>query len=215
MFKPVVHTPEIGKDIVLVFDKDGVIFHSEDLKFEYFLGLFSAYEKENEAIKNYLIGSGGTPRKLRFRFICDQILGIKNSEEIVDSIVRKSNVELDSEVLNTKFVEGAREFIEKHSQHKKFVCSGSTQEEVDAHLGKNNISHHFIAMHGGVSKKSVVLFDIKRAHGSDIVFFGDAMVDYNASLEADVRFVGLRSSKYHDPFKELDICKVYTFEELS
>lgn len=208
----VAHEPKIGKDTILVFDKDGVIFHSEDIKFEYFLGLFSSYVDEKEAIKNYLIGSGGTPRKTRFKFICDELLGMENSDELVEQLFKKSTLEMDAEILKTKFVAGARQFIEKYDDNKKFVCSGSPQHEVDAHLAGNNIDHYFISAHGGVSKKSVVLLDIKKNHGADIVYFGDTMVDYNAAKEADVTFIGLRSSKYHDPFKELDICMAHSFE---
>lgn len=210
----VVHQPKIGKDTILVFDKDGVIFHSEDIKFEYFLDLFSSCEKEKESIKNYLIGSGGTPRKTRFKFICDEILGMENSDELVNQLFEKSTMEMDGEILKTEFVEGVKQFIEKHDHNKKFVCSGSPQHEVDAHLAGNKIDHYFVSAYGGVSKKSVVLLDVKKNHGTDIVYFGDTMVDYNAAKEAKVTFVGLRSSKYHDPFKDLDICKVYSFEEL-
>jgi len=206
--------PRITKDTILIFDKDGVLFHSEDFKFEYFLGLFDEFKEHHEEIKAYLVGSGGTPRRLRFKHICEKILGMKDSEAFVDSLVKKSHEEMDGEVLKTDFVEGVKVFIEKYTENKKFVCSGSSQEEVDQHLKRNNITHHFISAHGGVPKKSVVINDIKQNHGPDILFFGDTMVDYNAAKEAEVTFVGLRSSKYHDPFKELDICKVYSFEEL-
>lgn len=205
---------QIHEETILVFDKDGVIFHSEDFKFEYFLGLFDQFEEHHDEIKSYLVESGGTPRKLRFKHICEKILNMTDAEEFVDSLVKKSNEEMDSEVLKTDFVGGVKIFIEKYTVNKKFVCSGSPQEEVDQHLKRNNITHHFISAYGGVPKKSIVINEIKQNYGSDIVFFGDTMVDYNAAEEADVTFVGLRSSKYHDPFKELDICKVHSFEEL-
>ncbi len=206
--------PEITDDTILVFDKDGVIFHSEDYKFEYFLGLFSDYPEHESAIKQYLVGSGGTPRKMRFEHIYSEIIGRKDCDAAVQRLIDKSTQEMNPRVLDTRFVEGFEDFIQKYSRQLKFVCSGSPQEEVDKHLAKNKLTDQFEEMHGGVKKKSVVLLQIKERYGTNILFFGDTMVDYTAAREADVFFVGLRSSKYHDPFKELPIVKVHTFGEL-
>lgn len=206
--------PNISNDTILVFDKDGVIFHSEDFKFEYFLHLFDNYPEHTEGIKQYLVGSGGTPRKLRFEYIYQQVIGLKDCDKEVQALVDKSTAEMNPRVLETGFVEGFREFIAQYPDNKKFVCSGSPQKEVDQHLLKNAIVGQFESMHGGVKRKSEVLLDIKKNHGDDMVFFGDTMVDYTAAIEAKVPFVGLRTSKYHDPFRDIDICKVHSFNEL-
>lgn len=206
--------PLISEDTILVFDKDGVIFHSEDFKFEYFLSLFDDYPEHRDGIINYLVGSGGTPRKLRFEHIFKEVIGLRECNSKVGELVDKSTAEMNPRVLETGFVEGFKEFIAQYPENRKFVCSGSPQIEVDQHLDKNGIKKLFIAMHGGVKRKSKVLLDIKQRYGADMVFFGDTMVDYTASEEADVPFVGLRTSKYHDPFNDMDICKVHSFTEL-
>ena len=206
--------PQISKDTILVFDKDGVIFHSEDFKFEYFFGLFQEFSNHQEQIKSYLVGSGGTPRKVRFQTICTDIIQMNDADEFVEKLMQKSFTEMDPKILNVDFVEGAREFIEGHRQNQKFVCSGSSQNEVNLHLKRHKLDNFFIELHGGVKKKSEVLISIKGRFGSDMVFFGDTMIDYNGSLEAQVPFVGLRTSKYHDPFSNLDIYKVYNFRDL-
>ncbi len=206
--------PEITKNTILVFDKDGVIFHSEDFKFEYFLGLFKGFNEHQEQIKSYLVGSGGTPRKVRFQTICTDIIQMNDANEFIEKLMQKSFAEMDPEILNVDFVEGAREFIVEHHENQKFVCSGSSQHEVNLHLKRHSLDNLFVELHGGVKKKSEVLNSIKNRFGSDMVFFGDTMVDYNASLGAQVPFVGLRTSKYHDPFLSIDICKVYGFNKL-
>lgn len=207
--------PQITKNTVLVFDKDGVIFHSEDFKFEYFLGLFKDFNEHQEQIKSYLVGTGGTPRKVRFQKICKDIINMNDTDGYVEKLLEKSFVEMDPQILNVDFVEGAKEFIIEHNENQKFVCSGSSQNEVNLHLKKHNLDDLFVELHGEVKRKSDVLLSIKNRFGTDMVFFGDTMVDYTASLEAQVPFVGLRTSKYHDPFLNIDICKVYSFEELA
>ncbi|MEQ6120284.1 HAD-IA family hydrolase [Reichenbachiella sp. MALMAid0571] len=206
--------PSITDNTILVFDKDGVIFHSEDFKFEYFFDLFQEFSEHQEQIKSYLVGSGGTPRKARFQTICSDIIQMNDADDFVEELMQKSFTEMDPEILNVDFVEGAREFIVEHSENKKFVCSGSSQNEVNLHLKRHNLDNLFVELHGGVKRKSDVLLSIKNRFGTDMVFFGDTMVDYNASLEAQVPFVGLRTSKYHDPFSELGVCKIYSFSEL-
>ena len=202
--------PQITDETVIVFDKDGVLFHSEDFKFEYFIDLFKEYG-HHEEIRAYLVSSGGTPRKVRFQHIFHQIMKQPDKEEVIEKMMRESALYIDREIINKPFVEGAREFIKKYSDHKLFVCSGSTQEEVNKHLKARKLSEYFLKAYGGVTDKSVVLKEIKQKYGRDILFFGDTMVDYRASLQAEVTFVGFRTSLYHDPFKELPICKVSNF----
>ena len=202
--------PYINSNTVLVFDKDGVLFHSEDFKFEYFLNLFKEYNQQEE-IRTYLVSSGGTPRKVRFQHIFNQILKLRDQEEVIEEMARESSRYIDREINNMPFVEGAMKFIEKYSDHKLFVCSGSTQDEVDMHLTNKGLSKYFLKAYGGVTDKSVVLKDIKQKYGNDILFFGDTMVDYHAALKAEVSFVGFRTSRYHDPFRDLPVSKVSNF----
>ncbi|MFY0654426.1 MAG: HAD family hydrolase [Cyclobacteriaceae bacterium] len=206
--------PEITDETILVFDKDGVLFHSEDFKFEYFLTLFDEYPTYIQDVQAYLVSSGGTPRKLRFEHICKNIIGLTEYEVWVEDLAEKSGQEINSAISNMGFVEGAEEYLNIHLKNEKYVCSGASMDEVEKHLEINGISGLFQEVYGGVTKKSKVLKDLKKRLGDNMVFYGDTMVDYNASVEAGVKFVGLRTSKYHDPFKEMDICKVHNFLEL-
>ena len=85
----------ISKEAILVFNKDGVIFHSELVKLNVYEELFSDFPKYREEIHQYNRCSVGTPPKMKFMHICGNILKLSNTDDKVAHYMRLSGLYLN------------------------------------------------------------------------------------------------------------------------
>ena len=65
----------------IIFDFDGVIVESAEIKTKAFKELFTDYPQKIEEIVQYHLANGGISRYVKFRYIYEQILGQKLSED--------------------------------------------------------------------------------------------------------------------------------------
>jgi len=92
---------------VAVFDFDGVVLESTDIKTRAFSQLFDGDER---ALAHHL-EHAGVSRYEKFRYIHEEILGISYTDEDEQRLgVRFSELVLD-EVMRCPFVPGARELL--------------------------------------------------------------------------------------------------------
>lgn len=190
----------------VIFDFDGVIVESADIKTEAFAQLFSGYTRKLDRIIEYHLANEGISRYVKFRYIYENILKEKLTKE--DEIKLGSDfskIVLD-EVLAAPFVAGAREFLRSNSgRYIFFIASGTPEEELRDIIHRRGISGYFKYVYGSPVTKPEAIKDIMKRHGlsrKELLFVGDADSDRAAARQAGIRYIERKNELKKDIDKD-------------
>ncbi len=202
------------ENLLFVFDKDGVLFDTELLKTHVFEEVFAMYPQHAKEIHDYMIADIGTPRKVKFEYICKEILKLDNVALAVQSFVHKSKEDLKQKLLTIPPMKGLIEFLQRFPKTPKYVCSMAPQEEVKHQIHHHGLEHFFEELYGFPTPKKTVIEGLKEKYGKNIVFFGDTIYDYQVAKETSVAFVGVQTSPFGQPFRNLSVPVIRGFDEM-
>lgn len=179
---------------VLVFDFDGVILESAEIKTRAFCELFSAYPDHVDAIVAYHEANTGISRFKKFRHIYDHILAMPLTTRAEHKLGKRFAALVVEEVLRCPFVPGAFELLRACScTHALFIASGTPEEELRRLVMARGLAGLFREVHGSPKTKDVILENIlavTRAPRTSVLFVGDGLSDYEAAKTAGVTFIG-------------------------
>ncbi len=178
----------------VIFDFDGVILESAEIKTEAFRELFGERCPEHlDAVVAYHLDNVGISRFVKFRHIYDNILHRPYVEELEKQLGDEFAEIVFHRVLEAPFVEGALEFLrDKSEQFKCFIASGTPEEELILIVEKRGLARFFKEVHGTPQKKVDILRGILARHHyerHEVVFIGDGESDLRAAGEADIPFI--------------------------
>lgn len=204
----------MSNDLILVFDKDGVLFDSELVKVEAFDKVFAGYPQQAENIHQYIIDTIGIPRSVRFEYICQHFLKIAEIESTAARLVQESVEMLDKKLLEIPPMKGLVSFLEQYPLIPKYVCSMAPQNEVERQLTHHGLDQYFIKLYGFPTPKKTVIQRLKEKERKRIVFLGDTLHDYEVAQETGVDFIGVQTSHFNHPFRDLDIPIISGFDQI-
>lgn len=190
----------IREKTVLVFDFDGVIADSVEVKTLAFADIYSEYgDKVVNSVMSHHQANGGMSRFDKFRHYHHEYIGVNISSKDVDILSARFSKMVVDEVIASLGIAGAELFLKKHYKNKKcYVNSATPQKEIKHIIHKRNLKPYFEDVFGSPESKSVNLTKIIELNPdkklSDFIFFGDAMSDFNAANQCGVAFVGVASS---------------------
>lgn len=178
----------------IIFDFDGVIVESADIKTDAFRTLFEKrFPHHIEKIVNYHKKNMGISRYEKFKSIYREYDGreISNEEEV------KLNEEFSKivfdQVVKAPMVTGVMEFLTEHQgAYLLFIASGTPHLELLDILQSRQLRKYFKEVYGTPKIKQDIITDImERYHlqASEIVFVGDAESDLKAAFATSVHFV--------------------------
>lgn len=178
----------------IIFDFDGVIVESVDIKTKAFAGLF---EHEGDSIVRrvvaYHIKNAGVSRFEKFRYIYKEIFKRHLSEDEFQGLCSHFSQLVADAVAAAPFVSGAREFLENYLKTYDFyIASATPLYELERIIEKKNISRYFKKIYGAPQKKIDIVRTILSENAlksQDAVYIGDAMSDYEAAKSNGVAFV--------------------------
>ena len=182
------------KDIDAIFlDFDGVILESVDIKGWAFGKLFEDYPEHVDEIVAFHHANGGMSRFDKFRFIYKEMLKEPLFNKKFEELCNRFSKLVYERVLKCDFVPGALEFLKKyHKIFHLFVISGTPHEEINRIVIDKGLSSFFEGVFGSPATKSYWAQKIikeKKWDANKILFIGDAMSDYSAAFENNIRFV--------------------------
>ena len=188
------------KPKVLIYDFDGVICDSVGLKTDAFVELYSTEsESIKKLIREYHLANGGISRFEKIKYFETVLLGKLYSEE--DNIKLAQNfAELVKEkVISSQFVLGVKEFLKKHSTDTlQYICTGTPEFEIKEIIARRGMGYLFNGLFGSPTIKSTIIQNIITEVGcakDDCLFFGDALTDYKAAYDSNVRFIGIKNDE--------------------
>lgn len=203
----------------IIFDFDGVIIESFDIKTQAFRELFKAYHNHIDEIIEYHKQNGGVSRYKKFKHIYSEILKQPLDEKTFRELGEKFSRLVVEEVKKCPYVPGAPEFIQDKSKKSKlFIASGTPEEELRAIAEARGINKYFTGIYGSPATKSEIIEGIlsrEKIEKKDAVFIGDTITDYKEASRAGVSFIARINSLSNNPLLELAVPKFHDFYELS
>ncbi|MAF42800.1 MAG: haloacid dehalogenase [Parcubacteria group bacterium] len=201
----------------IIFDFDGVILESMDIKTRAFAFLFKDYPNHLQEILKLHRFHGGMSRFEKFDRIYRDILKEPLSQDQKVKLGKDFSDYVYQEILKCPFVEGAFEFLEKYSEKLPlFIVSGTPDDEIKSIIKERNLGKYFKEVLGSPLKKKALNFKILKEYNlnpKDVVFVGDSIDDYDGAKGAGIRFIG--RIKEGNPFEGLNIeSKIYNLFEL-
>lgn len=178
---------------VVIFDFDGVIAESVDVKTQAFRKLFEGYPQYLEAITQFHITNGGMSRYDKFRYIYKNILKEHLSEERFKELCRDFSNLVVEEVILVPFAEGVRELLDKClGRYKMFIISGTPDKEINKIVRHRGLEKYFEDVFGSPNTKTNLIKKVLKNtayNPKEVIFIGDSVNDLQAARNTDVRFI--------------------------
>lgn len=180
----------------IIFDFDGVILESVDVKGWAFQKLFESYPSEQARILKFHYENGGLPRANKIRHILKEFLGLPGDDAAVDVYCDRFGKLVFQKVVDSPFVPGALEALRMFKGRiPMFIISGTPYDEINRIVDAKGLRDYFQAVYGSPTTKGEWTKKIIADSGflsDEVVWVGDALSDLRAAKENGIRFI-LRS----------------------
>ena len=199
----------------LVFDFDGVLVESNEIRFNGFRRLFQGFPHyQVDELVTYAKANGGISRYEKIRYFYQKVRGEPITEESVQDLAARFSGLVRQEVVEAKPVKGSVEFLEQNATKFNFaLVSGSDQNELRAVCREREIDHYFKGILGSpVNKKDNLarLLEDLEWKPSETVYIGDSQNDLEAARTNCIDFIGRDSG-----LVEWDCLKIPSILDLS
>ncbi|TGV69838.1 HAD family hydrolase, partial [Mesorhizobium sp. M00.F.Ca.ET.149.01.1.1] len=144
-----------SRPAAIIFDFDGVILDSAEIKAEAFAEIYSGYGQQwREPILSYQRLHGGISRREKFDHFDKQIVGSAPTVERLALLSKRFSEIVFEKILAAPFIPGARELLEKATGRSRlFVVSGTPQQELVEVIGQRALDHYFELVIGAPTQK--------------------------------------------------------------
>lgn len=188
----------------VVFDFDGVILESADIKTQAFLELFRDYPEHQDAILNLHLSQAGISRFEKFKVIYRDFLREPLSPEQLQILGNQFSALVRHKILTCPFVPGAQLLLEKlQSNYLLFVASGTPETELREIVEQRGLTPFFTEVAGSPRRKAEILQDLLRAYRlqpQEMVMIGDAIADWEGARAQGIPFIGRVPPGQANPF---------------
>jgi phosphoglycolate phosphatase-like HAD superfamily hydrolase len=204
----------------VVFDFDGVILESADLKTHAFLELFAHLPDEALArVRAHHLANMGISRFKKFEWIYQNILGRALSPDDSAALGRRFSELALGKVLAAPFVHGAQAALSTLSAtYPLFVASGTPQDELTHIVEARALGGFFREVWGTPAEKPAILRDLMTRHrwsSDQVLFIGDGLSDHKAAIATGVHFLARDTSELHDEWTRLGVRRVDDLSDLA
>lgn len=217
----------------VIFDFDGVLVESVDIKTKAFAKLFeSEGEAVVEKVVDYHLKNAGVSRFEKIRYIYQNMLKRDLSEKIFDDFCQQFSHLVVDEVVSAPYVKGAKEFLDSYSnKYMCFIASATPHDEIEEIIKRRQMQRYFKGVYGSPKKKGDIVREILAAYTSvhssqstvsqplvlsvqSFVYLGDALSDYQAAKDNSIRFIA-RINNNKSIFADIDCLRITDLTELN
>ncbi|MEI7492868.1 MAG: HAD hydrolase-like protein [Bacteroidota bacterium] len=176
-----------------IFDFDGVIAESVDVKTKAFQKMYNKYGEDLvQKITEHHKNNGGISRFTKFQ-LYNSWVGINISPEHIQKMSIEFSRLVKIDVVNSPEVTGATDFFIKMFNHYRFyIVSGTPMQEIIEIASERNIDKFFKNIYGSPETKGFWVNHILTSCNlirNNTVFIGDAIADYLAAVENQIHFI--------------------------
>ena len=183
----------------LIFDFDGVLVESNEIRFDGFRLLFKNYPQDQvERLVLYAKINGGLSRYEKIKYFFKKIRNEPIRDDNVQLLAKQYSELVKQKVIDAEPVKGSLEFLSNHKNNYDFaVVSGSDQEELRDVCKAREIDHFFLEILGSPASKgsNIALLLTKMGWGrKSCLFIGDSINDFDAARANGIDFIGRNSN---------------------
>lgn len=195
----------------VIFDFDGVIVESLDIKTIAFARLF---ETEDPSIVKQVVeyhkANGGVSRFDKFRYYYREILKKELSDETFNALCSRFSALVLDEVVKCPYVPGAEKFLYRFATLLQcYITSATPEVELNEILARRGLTPFLRKVVGAPTAKFDAVATICRETGykkHEIVYVGDALTDYEAAHSNGIHFIA-RCTPENRVFDGIDCMK--------
>ena len=185
----------------IIFDFDGVLCESVNIKTEAFYEMYLPYGAQiAENVKAYHLKNGGMPRRDKFMYFESILLNKTINNEKLETLSNQFSSLVVEKVINSNFVNGAYEVLrENSSNYFCFIVSATPMDEMKYIAKKKGIAPFFKEVYGSPVNKiewTKHILSTYNLNSKETLFIGDAESDFIASQKNNTHFL-LRATTYN------------------
>lgn len=200
----------------LLFDFDGVILDSLNVKTQAFYDMYLPYGKDiAEKAAQHHLEHGGVSRYEKFKIYHDRFLNQQIDEDQVQHLAGEFSDKVMQGVINSPEIEGIRDFLESaKNKYQMWVITGTPTTEIKKICETTQFTQYFKALYGSPEKKDFwtkKILNEEKFEPKEVVFIGDATTDYDAAMKNDVHFVLREHEDNTIFFKDKDVVRISDF----
>lgn len=205
----------------IIFDFDGVITESVDVKTRAFKELFKDYPQSLvSAIEKFHLDNGGMSRFDKFRHIYKNILNKELSEAEFNRLCVDFNKLVVEDVVKAPLVKGVKSFLDSYKDRlPMYIVSATPDSEIKEIVGRKGLEKYFLAVYGSPATKAECIKNVlgRQNHpAKSILFIGDSRNDHHAAQETGVIFAARAVGPRQDWLEAAGIAFIFSdFEELN
>ncbi len=180
----------------IIFDFDGVLVESVNVKTEAFGALYAKYGKAVvRQVEDYHLAHGGISRFQKFRYFQTEILGKPPlGDREVDELADAFSALVVDRVVAAPMVNGAEAFLNcARETLRLFVVSGTPTAELYEVIRRREMQKFFTGVWGSPDSKADNISALLQQHdlrADRCVMIGDALADYDGAIANAVHFLG-------------------------
>lgn len=180
----------------IIFDFDGVLVDTVDIKTQGFIKLFEKYGDDVvKKVIDYHIENGGVSRSEKFKYYYKHFLDKPLSKVKLDILCAQYSVLTMKPSIVAPWIKGAKEFLEANYKDNKFyIVSGVADTDLQLIIKKRKMSKYFVKIYGSPPPKEIILNSIIRKNyynHEKTLYIGDALSDLDVSRKVGIKFLGL------------------------
>ena len=193
----------------IIFDFDGVIVDSTQIKSDAFRELFSTYPQGEEII-DYHGQNGGISRFVKFRHIYKNILKKQWKESYAIKLGKQFSNFVVNKIIAAPLIPGVEEFLMmNHNVFNFFIASGTPEKELRTIAKNKKLDAYFKGIYGSPKTKDRIIQSIMKRYcysPEEVIFIGDALTDRKAAHHMKIHYMELskglnfNSSKFKELF---------------
>ena len=182
----------------LIFDFDGVLAETNNIRFEGFRLLFRDYPDDQvQMLVEYAMLNGGMSRYEKIKYFFKEIRNEIISDASVQILSRQYTELVKQKVIDAEPVKGSLEFLSNNYTNYDFaIVSGSDQEELREVCQARKIYQLFLNILGSPERKETNLSKLLLEEGWDkesCLFIGDSLNDLEAAQINNIDFIARES----------------------
>ena len=182
----------------LIFDFDGVLVESNEIRFDGFRLLFADYPHDQvQKLVEYAMSNGGMSRYEKIKYFFEEVRNEIISGDRVQVLSRQYTELVKQKVIDAEPVQGSLEFLSNNYTNYDFVIiSGSDQEELRDVCQARKIYQLFLKILGSPERKETNLSRLLSEEGWDnrsCLFIGDSLNDLEAAQINNIDFIARES----------------------
>ena len=178
----------------IIFDFDGVIVDSVQVKTDAFFELYSSYGSEvaDKVVKHHIL-NGGMSRYEKIKYYHKTYLNISITEAEIEFLAKRFSELVINKVIGAPYIPGVLDYIKKSvKDYMLFVSTGTPINEIKQILLARRINKYFSGVFGSPDNKNIHINKIISNYNissDELLFYGDSKVDMDAAKINNIDFI--------------------------